>query len=67
VHQEKYTKDVMKNFDMGEADEDGKPVYQKEYNNRIDSLLYLTATRPDIHFVVCLCARFEASRRTSNK
>jgi hypothetical protein len=27
----------------------------------IGSLLYLTATRPDIQFVVCLCARFQAS------
>src|SRR6187551_3321970 len=32
----------------------------------IGSLLYLTATRPDIHFSVCLCARFQASPRTSH-
>jgi hypothetical protein len=32
----------------------------------IDSLLYLTATRSDIQFSVCLCARFQASPRTSN-
>jgi hypothetical protein len=30
----------------------------------IGSLLYLTATRPDIQFSVCLCARFQASSRT---
>jgi hypothetical protein len=72
VHQGKYTKDVLKKFDMGEAkplsmamstittldtDEDGKPVDQ-EYMSMIGSLMYLTATRPDIHFVVCLCAHF---------
>jgi hypothetical protein len=30
----------------------------------IGSLLYLTATRPDLQFSVCLCARFQASPRT---
>ena len=33
----------------------------------IGSLLYLTATRPDIHFAVCLCARFQASPWTSHR
>jgi hypothetical protein len=41
-----------------DADEDGKPMDQKEYRNMIGSLLYLTMTRPDIHFAVCLCAWF---------
>lgn len=73
VHQGKYTKDVLKKFDMGEGkplltpmstsmtlatDEDGEPMDQKEYMSMIGSLLYLTATRPDIHFALCLCARF---------
>jgi hypothetical protein len=31
-----------------DADEDGEPMDQKEYKSMIDSLLYLTATRPDI-------------------
>jgi hypothetical protein len=33
----------------------------------IGSLLYLTATRPDIQFSVGLCARFQASPRTSHR
>lgn len=33
----------------------------------IGSLLYLTASRPDIQFVVCLCARFQASPRASHQ
>ncbi|WVZ88928.1 hypothetical protein U9M48_035395, partial [Paspalum notatum var. saurae] len=33
----------------------------------IGSLLYLTATRPDIQFTVCLCARYQASPRTSHR
>ena len=75
IHQGKYTNDVLKKFDMGEAkplstpmstataldtEEEGEPVDQKEYQSIIGSLLYLTATRPDIHFAVCLCAHFQA-------
>jgi hypothetical protein len=78
----KYTKDVMKKFDMGEAkpfsmpmstmmaldaDEDDEPVDQKEYMSMIGSLLYLMAIRPDIHFDVCLYARFQASPHTPHK
>jgi hypothetical protein len=48
-----------------DADEDGDPVDQKEYRSMISSLLYLIVTRPDNQFSVCLCARFQASPRTS--
>ena len=47
--------------------EEGEAVDQKEYRGMIGSLLYLTATRPDIQFAVCLCARFQASPRTSHR
>ncbi|WVZ76667.1 hypothetical protein U9M48_024622 [Paspalum notatum var. saurae] len=33
----------------------------------IGSLLYLTETRPDIQFAVCLCARYQASPKTSHR
>jgi hypothetical protein len=33
----------------------------------IGSLLYLTATRPDIQFVVGLCARFQVSQLSSHR
>ncbi|WVZ90653.1 hypothetical protein U9M48_036936 [Paspalum notatum var. saurae] len=33
----------------------------------IGSLLYLTATRPDIQFAVCLCARYQTSPRTFHR
>jgi hypothetical protein len=39
-------------------DEDGEAMDQRDYRSMIDSLLYLTATRPDIQFVVGLCSRF---------
>jgi hypothetical protein len=42
-------------------------VDKKEYRSLICSLLYLTVTRPDILFSVCLCARFQASPRTSHR
>jgi hypothetical protein len=50
-----------------DADEEGEHVDQKEYRSMIGSLLYLTATRPDIQFSVCLCSRFQASPRTSHQ
>ncbi|WVZ57848.1 LOW QUALITY PROTEIN: hypothetical protein U9M48_008185 [Paspalum notatum var. saurae] len=37
-----------------DADEDGKEVDQKVYRGMIGSLLYLTATRTDIQFAVCV-------------
>ncbi|WVZ76210.1 LOW QUALITY PROTEIN: hypothetical protein U9M48_024200 [Paspalum notatum var. saurae] len=51
---------------MLDADEDGEAVDQKEFRGMIGSLLYLTATRPDIQFAVCLCACYQASPRTSH-
>jgi hypothetical protein len=49
-----------------DADEEGEHVDQKEYRSMIGSLLYLTVTRPDIQFAVCLCSRFQASLTTSH-
>jgi hypothetical protein len=49
-----------------DADVEGEHVDQKEYRSMIGSLLYLTTTRPDIQFSVCLCAHFQASPRTSH-
>jgi hypothetical protein len=82
VHQAKYTKEIVRKFKMEDssamttpmsttttfdANEEGEHVDQKEYRSMIGSLLYLTATRPDIQFSVCLCARFQASPRTSHR
>jgi hypothetical protein len=82
VHQAKYTKDIVRKFKMEDskamttsmstttaldADEEGEHVGHKEYQSMIRSLLYLTATRPDIQFSICLCARFQVSLRTSHR
>jgi hypothetical protein len=50
-----------------DPDENGENVNQMEYMSMIDSLLYLTVTRLDIQFMVCLCARFQASPCTSHR
>jgi hypothetical protein len=82
VHQAKYTKELMKKFNMAVLkpvsapmssmasfgpDEDGEVMDQREYRSMIGSLMYLTATRPDIQFVVGLCAHFQASPRSSHR
>src|SRR6187455_3040644 len=38
-------------------------VDQKLYHSIIGSLLYITASKPDVMFSVCMCARFQASPR----
>jgi len=44
-----------------DADEVGQPVDSTKYRRLIGFLLYLIASRPDIQFGVCLCARFQAN------
>jgi hypothetical protein len=82
VHQAKYTNDLMKKFNMAEIkpvstpmstatslglDEEGEDVDHREYRSMIGSLLYLTVTRSDIQFIMCLCARFQASPRSLHR
>jgi hypothetical protein len=50
-----------------DVDEEGEHMDQKEYRSMIGSLLYLTATRLDMQFSVCLCARFQASPSTLHR
>jgi hypothetical protein len=81
VHQAKYTKDILKKFKMDgskplstpmstsialDVEENREPVDQKEYQSMIGSLLYLTATRPDIQFSLCLYACFQADLQVSS-
>ena len=49
-----------------DSDACGNMVDQKLYRSMIGSLLYVTASRPDIMFSVCMCARFQASPRESH-
>ncbi|GJV80773.1 putative ribonuclease H-like domain-containing protein [Tanacetum coccineum] len=47
-------------------DEDGVEVDVLEYRSMIGSLMYLTASRPDIMFAVCACARFQVTQKASH-
>nr|GEV66276.1 integrase, catalytic region, zinc finger, CCHC-type, peptidase aspartic, catalytic [Tanacetum cinerariifolium] len=49
--------------DQLKLDEDplGIPVDQTRFCSMVSSLLYLTASRPDLVFDVCVCARYQAS------
>ena len=81
INQAKYIRDLLKNFNLEEVkakntpmgssikldmDEKGKSVDQTKYRGMIGSLLYLTASRPDIMCSVCLCARFQACPKESH-
>jgi len=44
-----------------DSDTSGNMVDQKLYRSMIERLLYVTASRPDVMFSVCICARFQAS------
>jgi hypothetical protein len=81
IHQAKYMKDLMKKFNKAELkpvstpmstaatldpDENGEAIDLREYRSMIGSLLYLTVTRPDIQFIVCLYVCFQPSPRSSH-
>ena len=81
VSQGKYIKDMLKKLGKNEAkaistpmgtnsnldsDASGNMVDQKLYRSMIRSLLYVTISRPDVMFSVCMCARFQASPRVSH-
>ncbi|GJU23621.1 retrovirus-related pol polyprotein from transposon TNT 1-94 [Tanacetum coccineum] len=75
INQSKYANEILKKFDLHKSDpvdtpmvertkldEDlsGTPVDQTKYRSMIGSLMYLTASRPDLVFVVCMCARYQS-------
>ncbi|KAK2409488.1 hypothetical protein QL285_044909 [Trifolium repens] len=81
IHQSKYIKDLLKKFNLEDCKPMNTPMHptsslskeesegkvdQKLYRGMIGSLLYLTASRPDILFSVCLCARFQSDPRESH-
>ncbi|GJW13792.1 hypothetical protein Tco_0017925 [Tanacetum coccineum] len=47
-------------------DADGEDVDKHMYRSMIGSLMYLTSSRPDIMFVVCVCARFQVNPKVSH-
>ncbi|GJR72067.1 retrovirus-related pol polyprotein from transposon TNT 1-94 [Tanacetum coccineum] len=76
INQSKFSLKILKKFRMNSCDpvdtpmvdqlkldEDplGIPVDQTRFRSMVGSLMYLTASRPDLVFAVCMCARYQAS------
>ncbi|GKE88062.1 retrovirus-related pol polyprotein from transposon TNT 1-94 [Tanacetum coccineum] len=81
ISQDKYVADILKKFNFCSIkttttpiesnkplvkDEDGVDVDVHIYRSMIGSLMYLTASRPDIMFAVCACARFQVTPKASH-
>ena len=81
INHAKYIRDLLKRFNMEEAktmktpmsssikldkDEKGKSIDSTMYRGMLGSLLYLTASRLDIMYSVCLYARFQSCHKESH-
>ncbi|GKB16572.1 putative ribonuclease H-like domain-containing protein [Tanacetum coccineum] len=75
INQSKYANKILKKFDIRKSDpvdtpmverskldEDlsGIPVDQTRYRSMFGCLMYLTASRPNLVFAVCMCARYQS-------
>ncbi|GJR55431.1 putative ribonuclease H-like domain-containing protein, partial [Tanacetum coccineum] len=81
ISQDKYVAEMLKKFDLASVktaitpmetkmaltkDEEADDVDVHLYRSMIGSLMYLTASRPDIMFAVCACSRFQVTPKTSH-
>ncbi|GJR01935.1 putative ribonuclease H-like domain-containing protein [Tanacetum coccineum] len=81
ISQDKYVAYILKKFNFcfiktaTTPIESNKPLVKDEYGVEVDvhkyrsmigSLMYLTASRPDIMFAVCACARFQVTPKASH-
>ncbi|KAJ9536225.1 hypothetical protein OSB04_un000591 [Centaurea solstitialis] len=81
INQSKYIFDLLKKYDMSSCnsigtpmatgnkigpDREGKDVDLRTYRGMVGSLMYLTASRPDIMFATCVCARYQAKPKESH-
>ncbi|GJV50923.1 hypothetical protein Tco_1446664 [Tanacetum coccineum] len=80
ISQDKYVTEILKKFDFVNVktastpiktqkplvkDEEASDVDVYLYRSMIGSLMYLTASRPDIMFAVCACSRLQVTPKTS--
>ena len=56
----------MSNSIKLDSDKKDKSIDIKLYRSMIGSLLYLTSSRTNIMFSVCLCARFQSNHKESH-
>nr|GEY59788.1 hypothetical protein [Tanacetum cinerariifolium] len=76
INQSKFSLEILKKFGMDSCDPVDTPmvdrlkldedplgilVDQTRFRSTVGSLMYLTASRPDLVFDVCMCARYQAS------
>nr|GEZ05519.1 putative ribonuclease H-like domain-containing protein [Tanacetum cinerariifolium] len=81
ISQDKYVADILKKFEFFSVktastpietnkallkDEEDVDVDVHLYKSMIGSLMYLTASRPDIMFAICTCARFQVTSKVSH-
>ncbi|GJV35404.1 retrovirus-related pol polyprotein from transposon TNT 1-94 [Tanacetum coccineum] len=81
ISQDKYVEEILKKFGFSTVKtastpmETSKPLLKDKeaedvdvhlYRSMIGSLMYLTASRPDIMFAVCACARFQVTPKGSH-
>ncbi|GJT80730.1 putative ribonuclease H-like domain-containing protein [Tanacetum coccineum] len=81
ISQDKYVAEILKKFDFASVKiastpiETQKPLVKDEeasdvdvhlYRSMIGSLMYVTASRPDIMFAVCACSRFQVTPKSSH-
>ncbi|GJV12912.1 putative ribonuclease H-like domain-containing protein, partial [Tanacetum coccineum] len=81
ISQDKYVAKILKKFDFASVKTAGTPVKTQKplvkdedatdvdvhlYRSMIGSLMYLTASRPDIMFAVCAYSRFQVTPKTSH-
>ncbi|GJR35494.1 ribonuclease H-like domain-containing protein [Tanacetum coccineum] len=81
ISQDKYVQEILKKFDLEcvrtattpyeapkpkSKNEPDSPVNVHLYRSMIGSLMYLTASRPDIMFAVSACSRNQVTPTTSN-
>ncbi|GJX03508.1 hypothetical protein Tco_0189424 [Tanacetum coccineum] len=81
LRRDKYVAEILKKFNYIDVKSASPPVDLEKplvkdgdaddvdvhlYRSMIGSLMYLTASRPDIMFAICACARFQVTPKTSH-
>nr|GEX16806.1 retrovirus-related Pol polyprotein from transposon TNT 1-94 [Tanacetum cinerariifolium] len=81
INQSKFALEIVKKFGMDSCDLVDTPMVDRlkldddplgilvdetRFHSMVGSLMYLTASRPDLVFVVCMCAKYQASPTKKN-